>query len=114
MADVPSSDDLVMVIELLPDNAGTYSWDSAKALARWAGTIYRTVREFWLDRTNDTAGYLDLTNDGLPASQLHDHAKAMLQYWDDLIESTEALAEEEAEEAALAAAGSFSRKIRRV
>ena len=112
MAD-PTSDDLALVLELLPDDASEYSWNASKALERWAGTIYRTVREYWLDRTNDTAGYLDLTNDGLPASQLHAQAKAMLQYWDDLIASTEA-AEAEEEQAGLSNSGTTSRLIRRV
>jgi len=109
----PTSEDLAFVLELLPDDASEYNWNASKALERWAGTIYRTVREYWLDRTNDTAGYLDLTNDGLPASQLHAQAKAMLEYWDELIASTEA-AEEAAEDDLLSNQGTTSRLIRRV
>lgn len=102
----PTSTDLQTVIELLPDNAESYGWDTSKVLERWAGTVYRTVREFWVDRTNDTAGYIDLSGEGLPASQLHSHAKAMLVYWDDMITKTEA----EAADSAL----SRTRKIRMV
>lgn len=113
MADVtpPSEDQLAMVIELLPDDAGDYAWNSAKALERWAGSVYRTVREYWVDRVNDTAGYLDLSNEGLPASQLFDHARQMLAYWDSLIATSEA---EEAADEAEENAVTVSRKIVRV
>lgn len=113
MATVPTSEELALVIELLPDDASEYGWNATKALERWAGSVYRTVREYWLDRTNDTAGYVDLSNDGLPASQLHAQAKAMLQYWDSMIAASEA-AEDAAEEEALANRGTVSRLIRRV
>lgn len=110
MAALPTEDQLAMVIELLPDNASQYDWDAAKALTRWAGTVYRTVREYWVDRTNDTAGYIDLSNQGLPASQLHAQAKAMLEYWDQMIETSE----KEAEEATAVAGGLRSFPIKRV
>jgi hypothetical protein len=103
----PVPADLAMVIELLPDDCGEYGWDVAKALERWSGSVYRTVREFWVDRTNDTAGYIDLTDDGLPALQLHTSAKDMLEYWDQMIATSEA-----AElVAANSASGTHSRRI---
>lgn len=108
MTETPASEDLAQVIELLPDNCATYGWDAQKALDRWAGTVYRTVREFWVDRANDTAGYIDLPNDGLPANELWTNAVAMLKYWDGMIATSEAQSD------ASALTGSFSRKIRRV
>ncbi len=102
----PDSTDLQTVIELLPDDAGDYGWTTAKALERWAGTVYRTVREFWVDRVNDTAGFIDLTNDGLPASQLYRQARDMLDYWDKMIAAGEVDPDERTH--------AVSRRIRRV
>ena len=99
-----SSADVTSVKALLPPEAGANGWNDAKILSRWAGTVYRTVREYWVDRVNATAGYIDLTNEGLPASQLYQHAKEMLAYWDSMILLTERISSR----------FSRSRKIKRV
>lgn len=94
---------------LLPAEAERrHGWDDETIELRWDKTAFRTVRQYWLDRVNATAGYIDLPSDGLPASQLHEHAKAMLAYWDQLISQSVSLSGE------LFERGSRTRKIKRV
>lgn len=104
----PTEEQIASVRALLPSDATENGWDDAKILVRWAGGTYRTVREYWVDRVNETSGYIDLTNEGLPANTLWTNAKAMLEYWDRLIaESLSASGE-------LFWRGSKTRKIKRV
>lgn len=88
MAD-PTDKELAEVITLIPPDALQHGWNTDVAAERWAGSVLRTVREYWVDRTNATAGYIDMSSEGLPASQLHQQAKAMLEYWEKIIEQTE-------------------------
>lgn len=85
----PTDKELADVITHLPPDALQNGWSTDAARQRWGGSVFRTVREYWVDRVNATAGYIDLSSEGLPASQLHAHAKAMLEYWDKIIEQTE-------------------------
>lgn len=69
---------------LLPDEAPTHGWDDVEIAARWTGGLASTIRDYWYERTSDTAGYLDLSDasGSLPITQIHAQAKAMLEYWD--------------------------------
>lgn len=79
----PDAAQIAVVRGLLPSDAeAAYGWGDAKVIEKWTGSVAGTVRLFWLQRTNDTAAFIDLGNEGLPASQQHAHAKAMLEYWD--------------------------------
>lgn len=42
----------------------------------------KAVRHFWYERTVETVEYLDA---GKPLTQIHAQAKAMLEYWDQVI-----------------------------
>lgn len=70
--------------QYLPTEAQDNGWDDAKVLANWTGGIAGTIRAYWYDRVQQTAGYMDLPDPGgtLPITQLHLQAKAMLEYWD--------------------------------
>lgn len=70
--------------QYLPNDAATHGWDDVKITANWTGGIPGTVRAFWYDRVQQTAGYLDLPDPGgtLPITQLHRQAMEMLAYWD--------------------------------
>jgi hypothetical protein len=72
---------------LLPEDATTHGWDDTEVAARWTGGIPSTIREYWYERTSDTAIYLDVPDPGgtLPITQIHAQAKAMLEYWDEWI-----------------------------
>jgi hypothetical protein len=69
---------------LLPADAETHGWDDVEIAARWTGGLASTIRDYWYERTSDTAGYLDVPDPGgtLPITQIHAQAKAMLEYWD--------------------------------
>lgn len=70
--------------QYLPNDATNHGWDDAKITANWTGGIPGTVRAFWYDRVQQTAGYLDVPDPGgtLPITQLHRQAMEMLAYWD--------------------------------
>ena len=70
--------------QYLPTDAPANGWDDDKVLANWTGGIAGTIRAYWYDRVQQTAGYLDVPDPGgtLPITQLHSQAKAMLEYWD--------------------------------
>lgn len=64
-------------------------WDDTKigaTLDALQGNINQTIRQFWLDRVNDTAGLTDYAGVGAnrPLSQTYQHAQEMLRYWDRL------------------------------
>jgi hypothetical protein len=71
----------------LPADAADNGWDDAKITEEWVGNIPGTVRAYWYDRVQQTAGYLDIPDPGgtLPITQLHRQAMEMLQYWDNWI-----------------------------
>ena len=85
--------DIAAVRTLLPPDATDNGWDDAEIILRWKGSVFRTVREYWVDRVNQTAGYLDLSQDGLPASQIYQHAMEQLKYWDEMCGGSASLAE---------------------
>lgn len=49
----------------------------------WGTT--QAVRFFWLQRVNETSEYLDVN--GKPLTQIHGQAKAMLDYWDNVLKT---------------------------
>lgn len=59
------------------DQIGTYTTDLGMSPAQ-------IVRYFWYQRTQETAEYLDLSK---PLTQIHKQAKAMLDYWDLVIQT---------------------------
>ena len=73
--------------EWLPDDAAANGWTDEVIAERWTGSIVSTVRKYWYDRVQDTAGYLDVPDPGgtLPITQIHRQAVEMLKYWDDWI-----------------------------
>lgn len=73
--------------EYLPDDAAANGWTDEVIAERWTGAIPTTVRKYWYDRVQDTAGYLDVPDPGgaLPITQIHRQAVEMLKYWDDWI-----------------------------
>lgn len=65
------------------------SWDDAKignVLDQLNGNVNATIRQFWLDRVNDTSVLTDVSDVGAsrPLSQTYQHAQEMLRYWDAL------------------------------
>lgn len=62
-------------------------WDDnkvASVLDLLKGNIAMASRQFWLDRVSNTQPLTDVTESGSssPQSQNHEHAVAMLKYWD--------------------------------
>ena len=62
-------------------------WSDEKVeqvLDQLKGNVNATVRQFWLDRVNDTAVLTDVADVGAsrPLSQTYQHAQEMLRYWD--------------------------------
>lgn len=81
---IPSTpEDVAAVRDKLPADAESNGWTDEKIAQEWTGWVPTTVRLYWLQRVNDTVMYINLPKDGLPANQIHDHAVAMLKYWDD-------------------------------
>lgn len=68
----------------LPTDAATNGWTDEVIAERWTGGIATTVRKYWYERVQDTAGFLDIPDPGgsLPITQIHRQAKEMLAYWD--------------------------------
>lgn len=67
----------------------TPDWDDTmigSLLDVHAGNVNKVVRQFWLQRVNDTAALTDVADVGAsrPLSQLYQHAQEMLRYWDKL------------------------------
>lgn len=73
--------------EWLPNDAATNGWTDEVIEERWTGGIPTTVRKYWYDRVQDTAGYLDVPDPGgtLPITQIHRQAVEMLRLWDEWI-----------------------------
>lgn len=65
---------------------GGYGWTDAFIINLMADEEFNTpakaVRHFWYERTVETVEYLDM---GKPLTQIHQQAKAMLEYWDQVI-----------------------------
>lgn len=62
-------------------------WDDTKigsVLDTMSGNVNKTVRQFWLQRVNETSALTDVADVGAsrPLSQTYQHAKEMLEYWD--------------------------------
>ena len=62
-------------------------WDDTKVgdvLDMLSANVNATVRQFWLDRVNETAALTDVADVGAsrPLSQTYQHAREMLSYWD--------------------------------
>jgi hypothetical protein len=68
----------------LPSDAAANGWDDVVIADRWTGGFASTARQYWLERVQDTARYLDIPDPSgtLPITQLHRQAKEMLDYWD--------------------------------
>lgn len=67
--------------EITPD------WDDdhiSEMLDLHSYNVSKVVRQYWLQRVNDTAGLTDVADVGAsrPLSQLYQHAQEMLRYWD--------------------------------
>lgn len=71
----------------LPADAVANGWDDAKITDEWTGMYVTTIRAYWYDRVQETAKYLDLTDQSgtLPITQIHRQAMEMLKYWDDFL-----------------------------
>lgn len=71
----------------LPPEAADNGWDDATIALRWVGDFPHTVRQYWYERVQNTAKYLDLSDPSgnLPITQIHRQAKEMLDYWDNWI-----------------------------
>lgn len=56
----------------------------ADVLDQLNGSVNRTVRQFWLQRVNETSALTDVSDVGAsrPLSQTYQHAQEMLRYWD--------------------------------
>jgi len=78
----PTPEQVAAVAKWLGSNS---KWDDAAIIEHWTGGIASTLRAYWYNRVTETAGYIDLSNDGLPASQIYQHAKEMLDYWDNFL-----------------------------
>lgn len=62
-------------------------WDDQKindVLDLLAGNVNMVCRQFWVQRVSDTQPLTDISESGSssPQSQNHEHAVAMLAYWD--------------------------------
>lgn len=71
--------------KFLPADASTNGWTDDVIIGdRWTGGFASTARQYWFERTQETAGYLDLPDPGgtLAITQLHRQAREMLDYWD--------------------------------
>lgn len=70
----------------LSEGDGGYGWTDEYIQTVWAeqgfvGPAY-AVRYFWYQRVQETAEYLDA---GKPLTQIHNQARAMLDYWDSIL-----------------------------
>ena len=87
---VATATQIALVHSLLPSAALTdYSWDDAKVAAVIEDNSFtptEAVRFFWLERVNESAEYIDVS--GKPLSAIHAQARAMLDYWDNVIRNS--------------------------
>lgn len=85
-----SAAQIALVHSLLPSAALTdYSWNDAKITAVIENngfTPTEAVRFFWLERVNESAEYIDVS--GKPLTAIHSQARAMLDYWDNVIQNS--------------------------
>jgi hypothetical protein len=83
----PTLEQIALVQSLLPEAAITdYGWTSSKVedyMIDMEFSPTEAVRYFWLQRVNETSEYLDIN--GKPLTQIHAQAKAMLDYWDNIL-----------------------------
>ena len=83
----PTVDQIELVQAWLPVAAVTdYGWDAAKVsevMSDNAFTPTQAVRFFWLERVNESVEYIDIS--GKPLTQIHAQARAMLDYWDNIL-----------------------------
>ena len=70
----------------LPDITDWTDQKIGTLLDQFGNNVNKVVRQFWLDRVNATAGLTDVADAGVsrPLSQVYQHAKEMLAYWDRL------------------------------
>ena len=71
----------------LPEVEGGYGWTDeyiTEAMTSMSIGPARTVRYFWYQRVQETAEYLDLSK---PLSTIHQQARAMLDYWDLVVQT---------------------------
>lgn len=85
MADQPKIDSVKLNLPAWRDQIT--DWTDQKigeVLDTLQGNVNRTVRQFWLQRVNDTSALTDVSDVGAsrPLSQTYQHAKEMLGYWD--------------------------------
>lgn len=73
-----------------PVETGGYGWTDEFIVTLMSSpefaTPARAVRHFWYERTVETVEYLDM---GKPLTQIHQQAKAMLEYWDKVLSGTD-------------------------
>lgn len=71
----------------LPSTAGAdYGWTDEyiqNLMETNSFSPSQAVRQFWFDRVNDTAEYMNINNKSL--IQIHENAVAMLKYWDGIL-----------------------------
>lgn len=71
----------------LSEGSGGYGWTDNQIstyITNLGMSTAQVVRYFWYQRTQETAEYLDLSK---PLTQIHKQAKAMLDYWDLVIQT---------------------------
>lgn len=92
---MPTPEQIALVQELLPSVAVTdYGWTEnviSDLMRNMNFGPTEAVRYFWLQRVNETSEYLDVN--GKPLTQIRDHARTMLAYWDNVLKTrgTEAI-----------------------
>ena len=82
----PTVEQVSLVQSLLPTAAVEYGWTFSKIedyMVDLELSPTEAVRYFWLQRVNETSEYLDIN--GKPLTQIHAHAKTMLEYWDNVL-----------------------------
>lgn len=82
-----TSEQIALVQSLLPAAAVTdYGWTEEVIQTLMDTNSFgptQAVRFFWLQRVNETSEYLDVN--GKPLTQIHSQARAMLDYWDNVL-----------------------------
>lgn len=89
----PTIEQIALVNRYLPEDAkllvnnGGYGWTEEYISNLMAINAYRpaqAVRYFWYQRVQETAEYLDMSK---PLTQIHHQARAMLDYWDKVLQT---------------------------
>lgn len=84
---MPTLEQIALVQTLLPTAAITdYGWTTefvSNLMVDKGFSSTEAIRYFWLQRVNETSEYLDVN--GKPLTQIHAQAKAMLEYWDNVL-----------------------------